>query len=76
MAKGKGTYGKKVGHSPKKVSSLAGGYPPPDLFRHASLYRFKAQTFDPLQTLYFHQLIERPLHDFFCVLPERNHALF
>jgi len=27
MAKGKGTYGKKVGHSPKKVSSLAGGIP-------------------------------------------------
>ena len=76
MAKGKGTYGKKVGHSPKKSEQSGGGYPPPDLFRHASLYRFKAQTFDPLQTLYFHQLIERPLHDFFCVPPERKHALF
>ena len=64
---------KQVVHQRKQSG---GGLSPPSLFKHALLYRFKAQTFDPLQTLYFHQLIERPLHDFFCVLPERNHALF
>jgi len=74
MPKGKETFGKKAGRPPEKT--VWRGLSPPSLFKHALLYRFKAQTFDPLQTLYFHQLIERPLHDFFCVLPERNHALF